>query len=1817
MEYSKGTSSGPQFLNLLDADDCHDTVKDANDHADTCSDHSSHLSSNDSKVLSFDPKNPVSPNQTFRLKRTWLNKRSIQHQSPQRRILVPAIAEKTVVSNGNFPSLQKGSDRDAPRKWCDRVLRNGTREAQPRGAQSTLDCDRVAGGRGGLEAPERSDGRSGQAPTKQARIDLSGNHRTVWAKAQEQRTTPSQNPRNVEGVRGENHSYRQEQRNAVLRHPAEQVLHSVDAERDQSELRPKDSTDSGLCPPQVRFGQEGIKERGLERRRETFAATNSEANARERAPHAEQESGKDRVQERGEDRALERGDQDDIASSETGVDWEPGRLGQLCQGLCGVGTEGTGFPDISGDEGHRKASTSIEDNEPQAQNCELNETKSLIAALARPVAESKINFRQYQTSTVEVSDVANWTDMALDDHYTLNTHSSTVGKMLTSLSAELERANAAESDKTLFIEFACDPDSEIGNLGNKHGFEVMRCTLADGDLSQPLGKGMIRILDKIAPHKGPIVLHGALPCTPWSQIQRFNEHVHGPSFTEKLKRSQKKSLRMVRNFLVIAKAVIERDGLVSFEWPPTAGGWKEDIVLKMVESFGFKVEFHGCAVGVKARNGEPMKKPFAITTNNPDLANLLKTKQCKCTRPHVPCEGAETTRSGHYTPEMATTILKGHKKGIIRNMVEKYQTGKEATLAEIANEATKEEVRAFLDMSRKEQDRLVEAARKIHVNTGHRPPESLARLLRQKGAPLASRAAMERLKCSTCVETGRPNASPVVSLDTSDKPFQTIGIDLKESLHQNKKYKYLVLVDEASRLTRCLLLFTIGEKENRNATADEVIKAYETGWEELFGNPQNLRHDPEGALVSQAMLDAFKDKGVHLMATATEAHWQLGMVERMIATVFNTAEKVAKENNLEFPRAVALAVKSQNTVDRVRGYSPSQWAFGKQPSWTEDLFEDAEAINLSRDTSEAFKKKLELQISARNIFEKEQLNQKLLRAQRAQHRKEKAFIPGEICYVWRLGGKLVGTKKTGLHKGAWYGPGTILGTETKLNNGVSEPGAIIWVVMNDRLWRCANSHVRRGSDREVAEQLLLQQRPWTFENIVSNLQLGTYKDITNDPEPPAHAEMEESAVEPHVPMEQSSSSSRQPQKRGRTTGNGHRYPHKMPKNANLPDTAMDEDANWEEANLAAVTALHMCENGFLSSEEMPDKVVEIAFPAIENERTLRKYLKNPEAFVVTSLRKRKIEVNEKRLSPEEKELIRFAKGKEIREFIQEKVVTRLLEGEYVNPADIMKMRWILTWKTDPNEPSGKRGKARLVCLGFQDPYLGKEKTSAPTLTKRGKQLLLQIIVQREWTLLKGDVTAAFLQGRALTKNKYCLAPPELAEALGLPEGERVVRLLKSVYGLTAAPLEWYEQVNKVLLSLGFHRCHTDPTVWILRDTNPQSENICGIVGAHVDDFLMAGEGEHWQKCLDTLLTAFRWTPLEQTKFKQCGVDIEQLPNKEIIQSQEGYMTTLGEIDIKPQRAKEVDSPVTEQERTELRALLGGLQWVVGQTQLYGAVDVNLLQSDVTTATVQTLHDANKILRKIRQSQTKLHTRKIPGEVNVVGWSDASWANRKSGSSTGGYVIGLCGAKVLEGHRDHVTIVSWSTNKLKRVCRSSLAAEVQALAVTEDELHLTRLTWAEFNGARIDLNNVDEHISKIPGTAVIDAKSIYDTLTSTNQPLQLQEKRTALELLAYLQNTEANNTETRWVHGGANLADGLTKIGHHPMLREFLDSSTWALVQDPKGLSAKRRQTLGIDQLDDKTAALLLTKDRENFAEMAWEKLREVWPHLGQDSDDSE
>jgi len=455
---------------------------------------------------------------------------------------------------------------------------------------------------------------------------------------------------------------------------------------------------------------------------------------------------------------------------------------------------------------------------------------------------------------------------------------------------------------------------------------------------------------------------------------------------------------------------------------------------------------------------------------------------------------------------------------------------------------------------------------------------------------------MESVKCSTCHEHSRPASAPVASLSTAKEPWKCLGIDVKE-VHDpvlKQKHKYLVMVDEASRLVRCKLLFSIPEKSNRNVITKELIECFEEEWESLFGIPETLRHDPEGSMNSTEILQELCAKGIKLTATAGEAHWQLGIVERTIQTIFTTAAKLRDSQKIPMTRAVQLSVSAHNTTERVHGYTPAQWAFGRNPSWDNTMFEEqGETTNLARDSSESFLKKLSLQQAARSVFEQEILRQKIQRAQRAKHRKDLVFCPGDSVFIWRQGThKLKGSFKTGIHKGAWFGPGMVLGTESKVHEGTVIPSAVVWVVINDRLWRCAPEQIRRSSEREVSEYILNQKKPWTFENVTKDLILGQYRDLTQDayPEFDPDEEMDEEAVhEPEAPDADvdepvEMNTDRKGQKRP-TGANGTRYTKKM-----------KQDANLKQAINFATNARRHIETAFFSKEETPDTVIEIALP---------------------------------------------------------------------------------------------------------------------------------------------------------------------------------------------------------------------------------------------------------------------------------------------------------------------------------------------------------------------------------------------------------------------------------------------------------------------------------------------------------------------------------------------------------------------------------------------------------------------------------------------
>ena len=73
----------------------------------------------------------------------------------------------------------------------------------------------------------------------------------------------------------------------------------------------------------------------------------------------------------------------------------------------------------------------------------------------------------------------------------------------------------------------------------------------------------------------------------------------------------------------------------------------------------------------------------------------------------------------------------------------------------------------------------------------------------------------------------------------------------------------------------------------------------------------------------------------------------------------------------------------------------------------------------------------------------------------------------------------------------------------------------------------------------------------------------------------------------------------------------------------------------------------------------------------------------------------------------------------------------------------MKMRWVPVWEEDPEAADGRKAKAHIVILGYQDPDLEAQQPAPPTLTRTTRQLILHMATWLQMKSEKGDVKEAF------------------------------------------------------------------------------------------------------------------------------------------------------------------------------------------------------------------------------------------------------------------------------------------------------------------------------------------------------------------------------------------------------------------------------------------------------------------------------------------
>ena len=90
-------------------------------------------------------------------------------------------------------------------------------------------------------------------------------------------------------------------------------------------------------------------------------------------------------------------------------------------------------------------------------------------------------------------------------------------------------------------------------------------------------------------------------------------------------------------------------------------------------------------------------------------------------------------------------------------------------------------------------------------------------------------------------------------------------------------------------------------------------------------------------------------------------------------------------------------------------------------------------------------------------------------------------------------------------------------------------------------------------------------------------------------------------------------------------------------------------------------------------------------------------------------------------------------------------------------------------------------------------------------------LVLSLAASQHWSVYQMGVKSDFLHSD-LHEEIYMEQPPGFVQDCSL-----VCWLHHSLYGLKQAPRAWYEKMDNFLLSIGFARCHLDPTVYIRKE----------------------------------------------------------------------------------------------------------------------------------------------------------------------------------------------------------------------------------------------------------------------------------------------------------------------------------------------------------------------------------------------------------------
>ena len=1051
---------------------------------------------------------------------------------------------------------------------------------------------------------------------------------------------------------------------------------------------------------------------------------------------------------------------------------------------------------------------------------------------------------------------------------------------------------------------------------------------------------------------------------------------------------------------------------------------------------------------------------------------------------------------------------------------------------------------------------------RLHKNLGHPSNVDLVRLLNQHGGSQEAVDLARRLRCAPCLRTVRPKSPRPARIPTTGPFNSCIALDFVY-LHDcsGQVFQNLSILDLSGGLH---IVFPSPSRESV-----QVLELLQTAWFSWAGVPDAVYCDRDGAFAG-SVVDWLERHGCDVSKIPAEAHWQAGKIESNHKVFKYITSRVVDDEQLEGPEAMRdlaiIASQSKNARVRSSGMSAYQWTFGRNPSIPDSLLDaGARSIVLENlDADQELRRRQHIRAKAEIALVEYDTSESLRRAfNRRSHPDRGTYQPGEKIAFFR-------ERKKG--KLARWVVGTVVGPDRD-NYWVSSSGQLL-LVSKEQLRPAHGTENWSPTDEDIEELRRLSREAQK-----------TYRDERPGDAPPDLAPPLPIPILIEVPAGGESVRSRELHELDRLPPVPEEDDALLPMAGEptifapsapaLPPPELDaiEPTSSSSASRPRPPSLSPSEVGDVVTKK--PRLMDVL--ACEHDATTPTppfrevyFVEQDDGVITPELsRDRKAlqrEIPYDLLPLEHRPLYAEALGKEWSVWLKYGATEALsldASREVIRemPDRVLASRVCYRNKNAAKPWEEIRPKARLVVRGDKDPDLLSLRRDAPTLMRASLLLILQLCSSFNWLMFSGDVTGAFLQGdQALARRTLPLFMKQPKEGLpGLLPGQ-ILLVIRGIFGLANSPRLWWRHLRAVLLRLGARQSRTDPALFLFFEIINKTLQLVLALGVHVDDLIgtaMSGPG---QRLLAKIRASFdfgEWQTSESGgAIKYCGKSITVAADGSVTLCQTDFTKAIVIAPIPKWRAATPTAALTPKEVTELKSAIGSLQWLVGQTRPDLAAGTSLGQGP--NPCVGTLMAMNQMLREaIKASDFALRFRPIDfRRACIVVYSDSSWANAPGNASQAGYLVFLAEMTVTTHKGGFAYLLEWRSHRIRRVCRSTLAAECIAMDTGLDAAVSLRLLFA---GALI--GNYDPvktgapPADFLPIVVVTDCKSLYD-LCVKDGPSSTQERRLQIDLAAIAEVAMSFDHEDPkkfffWVPTHLQHADHLTKSKPPHLLRELL------------------------------------------------------------------